>query len=72
MFKKIVITSYDLNGKQSIVMTLTTKKSIVANDYEQARNLVAQVIQSHVLNIKKFSVQWKREGYPEGYLVVRE
>lgn len=72
-FKKVVITSFIPErkgiGKMRFTETLTLRSSIVANDFEQARTLVEKTIQMHVFTKKMFTVQWKRDGLPEGYMV---
>jgi hypothetical protein len=71
LVKKVVVTDYQSNGEMTLKATLTLKKGVVANDYPQAKKLIAQVLQSHVLGKKNFSVEWKRDGFYEGYLVAR-
>lgn len=71
-FKKIVVCKYNSDGDLQYKMILTTKSSVLANDYVQAKKLVAQVIQVQVLEMKYFSVEWVRDGNPEGYMVHRK
>ncbi len=71
MIKKIVVNRYEDDGKFRLKMTLTTKKAIVADSFAAAKKAVAQVVQMSVVGMNRYTVEWKREGSPEGYMVIR-
>lgn len=71
MIKKIIVTDFNKEGRLGIKCTMTTKKAIIANDFDQAKKLVAQMIQMHTLKLKRFTVEWTRDGNPEGYMVAK-
>lgn len=70
-FKKVVVTSYDDRWELTIKQTMTLRKAIVATTGDQARKLVAAVIGPHVFQMKRFAVEWTRDGCPEGYVISR-
>lgn len=71
-FKKIIVNSYSREGSFITKATMMTETGIAAVDFECAKSEVAMVIQRYVLNIQKFTVEWKRDGNIEGYLVDRD
>ena len=73
-FKKIVVTDFkaeakDGTGEISTKATLTLRSPIEAADYKEAKQKVMKVVQLHVISKKRFTVEWKRNGWDEGYLV---
>ncbi len=71
MIKKITVTEYKPDGEMTLKTTIGLRGGIHANDFAQAKKLVAQVVQLDVLSKTKFTVEWKRDGYSEGYMVHR-
>jgi len=71
-FKKITITDYKKNGELAMQAIYTLRNGIEANDFKQAKELVAKTLLVRTLESKNcFTVMWQRDGFVEGYLVKR-
>lgn len=70
-FKTVAITSYKDDGSMSVQMKLGLKRAIAASDYHEAKEQLARILEPHFPKEGNYTVEWKRDGYNEGYLVTQ-
>lgn len=71
-FKKIVVIQYDEDGRLQFKTTLTCRTPVAADSFKEAKKIVMQTILTQTVGMKNFSVEWQRDGFPEGYIVTKE
>lgn len=69
MFKKVIITNFAADGTISTTATLTLKRNVVATDFAEAKEQVKRVLASHLVSDSLLVVEWKRNGYREGFAI---
>lgn len=69
--KVITVTSYDEKGEFTVRGIYTLTKSFQVRGFPEARAYVERTLAKTLAKEKRCTVEWKRDGDLEGFMLVR-